>query len=232
MSHAVPLSPRARRHDDSLRRITHTAMRMIEKDGLEALSINKLAAAVDYTPGALYRYFASRDALLATLVERVLADVRAAIDEAIARLGPRATPLGRAFAIVRGYCAFARREPHRFGLLAVTMADPRVLLREPDTVGPVALASLGVMGTLADALRDGERAGQLAPGDAAERTVCVFALVQGVLQLHKQARFAPLVSDVERLATLGTRALLIGWGAGARAVDRARERVAGTDGDA
>lgn len=231
MSHASLLpSPRERRHGENLRRITDEAMRMVERGGLEALSINKLAATVDYTPGALYRYFPSKDALLAALVLRVLEDVRAHADRAVAALGPKASPLARVFGIVHGYRAFARAKPHRFGLLAMTMAEPRVLLNEPASAAPVVVASMSAMQTLADALLDAERAGLLSPGDLAERTVCVFSLLQGVLQLAKQSRIAPDVLDIERLAMRGTRALLLGWGAKPKTVDAALERAANLGG--
>lgn len=199
---------------------------MVERGGLDALSINKLAAVVDYTPGALYRYFPSKDALLAALVLRCLDDVRAHTDRALAALGPKASPLARLFAIVRGYRAFARTAPERFGLLASTMADPRVLLAEPETAGPVALAAMTAMQTLAAALHDAASAGLITRGEVAERAVCVFSLLHGVLQFQKQARFAPEVIDTERLATRGTRALLLGWGAKPKAVDAAILRAA------
>ena len=225
MLHEPSRSPRERRHDENLRRITAAAMRMVEEGGLEALSVNKLAALVDYTPGALYRYFGSKDALLAALVLQVLGDVRAHVDRAMAALGAKATPLARVMAIVRGYGEFARATPHRFGLLAMTMADPRVLLNEPTAAGPVAIAAIAAMQSLADALADAATAGQLSPGPAAERTVAVFALLQGVLQLHKQARFAPDVLNTTHLTVFGVRALLVGWGATPRAVDAAVARA-------
>ncbi len=228
--HESPRSPRARRHDENLRRITDAAMGMVEEGGLEALSINKLAALVDYTPGALYRYFDSKDALLAALVLRVLGDVRAHVDRVTTALGPKAPPLARVFAVAQGYREFAREQPHRFGLLAMTMAHPRVLLGEPKAAGPVALATIHAMQPLADALVDAENAGQLAPGPVAERTVSVFALLQGLLQMQKQARFAPHVIDAARLTVVGTRALLVGWGAKPRSVDAAIERVSAVKG--
>jgi AcrR family transcriptional regulator len=221
MIHDLPKTPRERRHDDNLARITDTAMRMVERGGLEALSINKLAAEVDYTPGALYRYFGSKDALLAALVLRVLGDVRAHVERATAKVGMQASPLVRVFAIAHGYRDFARQRPQRFGLLAMTMAEPRVLLAEPETAAPVALASIDAMQPLADALQAAEHSGHLQPGEPSMRTVAIFALLQGVLQLHKQARFAPEVIDAERLVAFGVRSLLVGWGAKPKSVDAA-----------
>jgi len=225
VTHEEPRTPRERRHDESARRILDEAMRMVEQGGLEALSMNRLAEAVHYTPGALYRYFASKDALLAQLVVRILEDVRLALAAALAALPPRATPLARVLALALGYRSFARREPQRFGLLAMTMAEPRVLIDQPEAA-PVVTLMLAVMQPLGAALTAAAEARLLAPGDPAERTILVFALLQGVLPLHKQTRYAPRLLDIDHLLSRGLRALLMGWGASARAVDTATRQLA------
>ncbi len=221
MPHDLVKSPRARRRAANLQRILETALAMVASDGLGALTMTRLAEAVDYTPGALYRYFDSKDALLSALVARILGEVHGFLLQARALLPDGAGPLAHVFALVHGYRAFARLRPHRFALLAMTMAESRVLLREATDAEPVARVVIATLQPLADALHDAERAALLQPGDVAERTVCVFALLQGVLQLHKQSRLAPEVLDVERLAVRGTRALLCGWGAQEAAVEAA-----------
>jgi AcrR family transcriptional regulator len=224
--HEDPRTPRERRHDQNLQRIGDAALRMVESGGLEALSMNQLAEAVDYTPGALYRYFASKDALLSSLVARVLGEIREHLAEVLARLPPRAAPLARVLVLIRAYAGFAERRPERYGLVAVTLADPRVLLRQADDAAPVVRAVMAAMQPLAGALAEAAAEGQLAPGDVAERTVTSFALAQGLLQMRKQARHAPAVLDIERLLTQGLRALLVGWGAKPRSVDAALARAA------
>jgi AcrR family transcriptional regulator len=226
MLHDAAATPRARRHDANLQRILDAAMSLVAEGGLDALSMTRLAAVVDYTPGALYRYVESKDALLSKLVERTLVDLREQLDRASARLSVKASPLARVFALVQGYRAFAHREPHRFGLLAATLAEPRVLLREAKDVEPVARALIAAMQPLAGALAAAEEAGLLTPGEPAERTLCVFAMLEGVLLMQKLAHRAPGMVDVERLALGGTRALLVGWGARPRTVDAAIAKVA------
>jgi AcrR family transcriptional regulator len=192
---------------------------MIAAEGLAALSMAKLADAVDYTPGALYRYFDSKDALLARMVEKILADVQAELEEAVADATARTSPLARIGALVNAYRAFARRDPYRFGLLAMTMAEPRVLLAEKAHALAVQAAVIGALQPLARALGDAVEHELLAPGDAVERTLCLFTMLHGVLQLPKLVRHAPTGPggiDVDRLATAGTRALLLGWGANPR----------------
>jgi AcrR family transcriptional regulator len=201
-------------------------MSMVAAGGFDALSMTKLAEAVDYTPGALYRYFGSKDALLSKLVARILEDVRALLDRAVGLLPASASPLTRVFVLVQGYRAFARLEPHRFGLLAMTMAEPRVLLQEHEDAEPVIGVMMAALQPLADALAAAAEAEQLEAGELSERTLCAFAMLQGVLQLHKQARYAPGILDVDRLTVQGTRALLLGWGGKPRTVDAAIARVA------
>jgi AcrR family transcriptional regulator len=224
--HEPRKTPRARRRDANLQRILDAATQMVAESGLAALSMGKLAEAVDYTPGALYRYFGSKDALLSQLVEKILEDVRALLDRAEGLLPRAAPPLARVFALVQGYRAFARLQPHRFGLLAMTMAEPRVLLREAEHAEPVVRVMIGAMQRLAAALGAATEAGLLSPGEIPERTICLFAMLQGVLQLQKQARYAPDILDIDRLVVRGTRALLLGWGARTRTVDAAVARVA------
>lgn len=228
MIHASVQTPRERRHDDNLHRILDAAMGLVEDGGLRALSVNKLAAAVDYTPGALYRYFPSKDALLSSLVARLLGDLRAYFDHALAMQPPRAQPLVQVLLLAAAYRAFARTEPARFALLAMSMAEPRVLIAEPADVAPVVLAAMNALEPVATALQAATAAGALSAGNAAERAVCLFGLLHGVLQLHKQARHAPDLLDLDHLTTQGVRALLLGWGAEPRSLTAALARVPAT----
>lgn len=218
-------TPRARRHDANLGRILDAAMELVAEGGLEALSMGRLAEAVDYTPGALYRYFSSKDALLSALVAQVLEEARAFLHQAEAGLATGSFPLTRVFALAQGYREFARARPQSFGLLAMSMAQPKVLL--PDAVAqPVTERVIAALELIAQALGDAVTAGQLDEGEVAERTLCLFALLQGLLQLHKQVRFAPGLIELDRLVFSGTRTLLLGWGARPRAVDAALEKAA------
>lgn len=202
---------------------------LIADAGLAGLSMTKLADAVTYTPGALYRYFPSKDALLSQLVVRTLADVRLHGARVLSLLPASASPLARVVALSLAYRAFAKAEPQRLGLLAMTMAEPRVLLEEQADTEPVALAMRAAMQPLSDALRIAGEAGLLSTvsreGEVTERTLCLFAMLQGLLQLSKSTRHAPAVLDVDRLLARGIRTLLIGWGAHRRTVDAAIARV-------
>ena len=68
-------TPRARRRQARFKAILDAAMDLLVTDGLDGLTIHQLAKAVDYTPGALYHYFASKDAIIAELQLQIFATI-------------------------------------------------------------------------------------------------------------------------------------------------------------
>ena len=57
-------SPQARRQAQTREAILQNARQMIVAQGIEGFSIRALADSIDYTPGALYKYFSSKEALV------------------------------------------------------------------------------------------------------------------------------------------------------------------------
>ncbi|MCB9593338.1 MAG: TetR/AcrR family transcriptional regulator [Sandaracinaceae bacterium] len=216
--------PSTRRRAANIKRILEAAMQIVGEGGFAGLSMNKLADACDYTPGALYRYFASKDMLLSALVGQILEQLREALDDAVGR-APADAPLVRLWAITTAYRQFARTQPHEFGLIALSFAEPQLLLTTPESAEPIVNQMIQTMTPLAESLTRAASEGLLAEGDVVERALLVFTSTQGVLQMHKQARIAPNVIDVDRLATAALRTLLIGWGADPERVDLAHERA-------
>ena len=63
------LTPAQRRHSKIRQMILSVADRVFTRDGEAGLSIRKLADEIDYSPGAIYKYFDSKQALLDELKE-------------------------------------------------------------------------------------------------------------------------------------------------------------------
>lgn len=206
-------SRRAERHDENDQRILDAALALVGEGGFDGLSMSKLAGSVGFTPGALYRYIGSKDALLGRILESALSEARRFLDAATGALPQGSGPLATICALALGYRAFARERPHSFGLLAISMAEPRVLLREPAAASGVISAMVAALTPLSRALEQAVSKGLLREGSASDRAVCVFALLQGISQLHKQVRHAPDVLDLDRLTAAGVTGLLVGWGA-------------------
>ncbi|MGW6846553.1 TetR/AcrR family transcriptional regulator [Streptomyces sp. NPDC054958] len=58
-------------------RTVDTALDLLDEVGLDALTMRRLADAMDVQAGALYRYFATKDELLTAMAERMLAGLAA-----------------------------------------------------------------------------------------------------------------------------------------------------------
>jgi AcrR family transcriptional regulator len=198
---------RARKRQETAVEIVDAAERIVLADDLSALTVHAIAAAVGVTPGALYRYFPSRDAIVAAVqlrvIDRLVATVVAAIDAAPAQ------PLARIRAVGDALVAFARAEPTRYALLAAMMATPRPLVgdREAADVLPAVLAATDRVRAL---FSEARVRGALSDGDDVSRMVALWAAVHGAIQLDKLSRFAPELA-AERVVRDAVDGLLAGW---------------------
>ena len=91
---------------------------MVDRDGLEALSMRRLGAELGVEGMAIYRYFPNKAAVLAGIVEVLLAE--------LVIPPPSAVPWQSVFREVsRGYRALLLRHPHAIPLLAaLPLSDP------------------------------------------------------------------------------------------------------------
>ncbi|RMF15290.1 MAG: TetR/AcrR family transcriptional regulator [Candidatus Dadabacteria bacterium] len=224
MVHVSPeLSPRRRRRRQArTEEILATAERLLERGGLEAVTIHAIAAELDWAQGALYRYFPSKDALLASLQRRVLDRLGERIATALAQAGDDGPPLGPVMVVAETYRSFATDEVPSFNLLTQSIADPREWI-EPGASAGVVDAAEGLLGQLRDALAAAAVAGVIEDGPHGLRAVQLWAAMHGVLQLRKIARLRPQVFPIDQLATATVDDLLSGWGASRDDCNAARD---------
>ena len=102
----------------SRQRIAETALALVDRDGLEALSMRKLGADLGVEGMAIYRYFPNKAALLAGVVEVLLAE--------LVIPPPSDVPWQLVFReLSRAYRALLLRHPHAIPLLAtLPLSDP------------------------------------------------------------------------------------------------------------
>ncbi len=198
----------ARRRAERTEAIVAAGLRIVASDGLDALTVGRLAKAVGMTPGALYRYFPSKQAILSELNLRVITSWSQRFRSLHEKLdtehaGP--TPLAL-FGLT--FAALAEEQPDALALMALTIADPRVLTpaAEPSHVPPM----LELLGGVARML---DTAGLSGDGASTRSARFVFSLL-GVLQTAKLARFDPVFAP-SALAHGLIGELLVGWGASA-----------------
>jgi AcrR family transcriptional regulator len=224
--HSEP-APAPNRREKRLDAILAAAARLVAEEGLEALTLHRLAREQGFVTAALYRYFESKDALVAELQRRTLSElhtefsrVRARARAETAALDPVSAALAEIFAVADFYASLPKHAPEHFGLVSVLLSDPRRLVSDAEAkkTAPLLLAFLG---DVRDLLDEAASAGALAKGDAFDRTLVLWSSLQGSAQLGKISRFAPERFDAKRLGRLATLSLLAGWGAPAAALERA-----------
>ncbi|MGH0036440.1 MAG: TetR/AcrR family transcriptional regulator [Myxococcota bacterium] len=211
-------SPRVtRKRQARLQQIVRSALAIVREEGREALTLQRLADALGVTAASLYRYFPSKDALVAELQRSTIAwlgrETRARIAAATRDPAAAATPPDLLAVVVSAFAfeSFARTSPVEFGLLTMHLSAPEYGLPDAEAarVFQTAWESLS---DLAGHLDGAARCGALAPGDAAERAVTLFAGLQGVVQTRKLARSAPDRIDPGAIARALVPTLLVGWG--------------------
>ena len=117
-SQVTPPRPRKKRagvfhHGDLAEQLALAALAMVESDGHRAVSLNKLAARLGVTEPAIYRHYASRDALLAEVAVRGFTSF---IEAMRATVDPVEDPFESIRAYGRTYVRYAVAHPGWFRL--------------------------------------------------------------------------------------------------------------------
>jgi AcrR family transcriptional regulator len=99
--------------------ILSAAERIIADEGFDALTMRKIADAIEYSPATLYLHFASRDEIALELVRNGFAMLM----EHMAPAGAEPDPFKRVRLIGRAYLDFAQSEPETYKL--IFMEDER-----------------------------------------------------------------------------------------------------------
>jgi AcrR family transcriptional regulator len=231
LAHSSSSSHRVERKRQQRReRILEAAVAAVAESGPADFSLNQLARDLDYTPGALYWYFPSKDALVAA-VQRVTMEELAAWIEA-ARAAWEAAPHldgasreGRALStllrMASYYLRLEKTAPKHARIIAFSL-DPRLWLgdEEVQTLMPVMTA---LFRPTASAFQVAEACGALIPGGpTAVRSIQYWTALQGALYASKLGRLNPELFHPWKLGMNTAETLLRGWGAAPEALDEAR----------
>lgn len=224
MTPTASLGKRARnrlaRHSDYLA----TALRIATEDGLDALTMQRLAAEVDAAIGTVYTYFPSKGALLAEVqreaIDRLISSyalLRSEVDARVADADPTVASVTHLVAFARFWIDSLQTFPQEQVLLQELMNDRRRAVPD-DELGRVLPAIARLLDLAGDRFEAATVAGALHPGDAMDRTVTFAAAISGVLGVGRLDRWDLELLDGARLARGLVDTLLAGWGAPARAL--------------
>jgi AcrR family transcriptional regulator len=121
----VGSAERRHREKTELReKILATAREMFASEGVEAVTMRKIADRIEYSATAIYQYFPDKDALLREICER---DFTALAQQSL-RVAREPDPVERLRKLGRAYVEFALKHPSSYRLLFMTpkAAEPNL----------------------------------------------------------------------------------------------------------
>ncbi|MFI6299085.1 TetR/AcrR family transcriptional regulator [Nonomuraea sp. NPDC050790] len=170
--------PKSVDHGERRRHIAAALLRVVERDGMEAVSVRTVAAEAGCSVGAIQRYFTSKDEML----RFALAEVVEASGERLRNV-PLTTD-GRRFpeALREVILSVLPLDPVRRGEALVWAAFHAQAAARPDFAAAVAEVTREARGLLLEALRLAEEAGRLRPGQDHEALAqLVLAVMDGLM---------------------------------------------------
>jgi AcrR family transcriptional regulator len=193
---------RERARSDLRARILDAAREIVLREGFGALTIRKIAEAIEYAPGTLYLYFENRDAIARELSFEGFRKLL----EAFGLASRIADPVARLEEIGRAYVRFGMENPETYRL--VFMEDPQlttaVFKAAGDDPGQRAYRAL------LDPLETLREEGRLQPdADVQALADTLWAVVHGIVSLKLTCPGFP-ITPVEPLVDTALRTFLDG----------------------
>ena len=110
-------APKPYHHGDLRRVLIDAALRLVGEGGADAVSVREAARRAGVSPGAPFRHFPSRDALMNAVAEEAQSRFRAEIEAALAE-APAGDPLGRFRCLGLAYMRWAMKNPTHFEIIS------------------------------------------------------------------------------------------------------------------
>jgi len=111
------LPPKPYHHGDLKRVLIDAALLLAEEGGAEAVSVREAARRAGVSPGAPFRHFPSRVALMTAVAEEAQRRFRAEIDAALSEV-PAGDPLARFRCLGLAYLRWSMRNPAHFEIIS------------------------------------------------------------------------------------------------------------------
>ena len=175
----VPVDRRTREKEETRERILAAARELFAREGYHAVTMRRLAQAIDYTPTAIYFHFKDKATLFRELCE---SDFRS-LAGSFQRAGQVADPVERLRRIGEAYVDFALEHPHHYKLMFMSEVPPEAQKDPGITVGD---PTQDAYAFLLQTVRAVIATGRLRPGYADEQAVAqaMWASVHGIVSLH------------------------------------------------
>src|SRR5882724_7586063 len=183
-------------HGDLRRVLIDAAMQLVGEGGPEAVSVREAARRAGVSPGAPFRHFPSRDALMNAVAEEAQRRFRAEIEVTLAD-APSGDPLGRFRRLGIAYLRWAMQNPTHFEIIS----SRRYF--DHDRSAGVSGDNAELIGLTERTLAEAFSAGQLRAADLKQIQIAGRALVYGFARMKIDGhlpRWGVADSDAERTA--------------------------------
>jgi AcrR family transcriptional regulator len=178
-----PSSPPKPYHHGDLRRVLiDAALQLVEEGGPEGLSVREAARRAGVSPGAPFRHFPSRVALMTAVAEEAQRRFRAEIDAALEQV-PAGDPLARFRAFGMAYLRWAMRNPTHFEIIS----SGRYF--DHDSAAELSRDNAELIGMTERMLAEAFALGQLRVGELKQVQIAGRALVYGFARMNIDGHF-------------------------------------------
>ena len=219
-----PPTRRERLRRQTVDEIVQAALELVDVGGAHGLSLASVGKAMGMTPPALYHYFASREALLDTLVLAGYTDLGTAVEAAARAAADRPAPQ-RLSAIAHAWRRWALDHPRRYSMLFT--GSRRETVDPLESVSTISQSMLALVTTLQAVAAGAGRSGDSlvldedlarwgrslgVPADtepaALRLALSTWYRVHGLVSLEIVGAFGTMGLDGERLLTAELESLV------------------------
>lgn len=163
-------------HHGNLRaELIDAGLKLIEEKGVRALTLREIGARVGVSRMAAYRHFADKADLLGAISEVGFTQFADALEHACRGAKPDAFSRLRAMALA--YVRFAAERRAHYEVMFSSARDPN-----PHGL-PATDPGTRAFGILEHTIREGQKAGEIRPGDPVQLARITWALVHGISML-------------------------------------------------
>ena len=161
-------------------RIFAAARAILDREGIEGLTVRKVAARARVSPMAMYRHFADKDALLNALMDDGLAAWEKTVRAICAQ-----DPMEWLEAVLEAFLHFALAQPHLFDA-AFFLPAPEARRYPDDFVAGRSPVVAMIMVRIDQAKADG----RLGDAPAVDVALALASLGQGLVSMQRAGRFS------------------------------------------
>ena len=176
------VAPKPYHHGDLRRVLIDAALQLVGEGGPDTVSVREAARRAGVSPGAPFRHFPSRDALMRAVAEEAQRRFRAEIAAALAAAAP-GDPLGRFRCLGLAYLRWAMRNPTHFEIISSRR------FFDHDQAAAVSSDNAELIELVGQTLADAFAAGQLRTADLKQVQIAGRALVYGFARMNIDGHF-------------------------------------------